>query len=120
MIRNTSTFPRPWNTLTVSQPVNVWNPGNDLHVLAPIRSTILETSKYFTVVWELHLMNMEDWIWLLKAEHTTKISVSSDTIIIATNFDLAAWPACDSNLVSASSWDESRSVRRSATLDENG
>ena len=46
MIWNTSTFPRLWNALTVSQPVNERYPGNDLHVLAPIRSTILETSKY--------------------------------------------------------------------------
>ena len=119
MIRNTSTFPRPWNALTVSQPVNAWNPGNDLHVLAAIRSPILETSKYFTLVWELHLMNMEDGIKLLKAKHSNKISVSSDTIITATNFDLAAWAACSSNLASASSWDESWSVRRSTTPDDN-
>ena len=69
---------------------NTWRPSNDLHVLAPIRSTILETSKYFTLVWELHLMNMEDGIKLLKAKHSTKTSVSSDTIITATNFDLVA------------------------------
>ena len=35
-------------------------------------------------------MNMEDGIKLLKAKHSTKISVSSETIITATNFDLAA------------------------------
>ena len=35
-------------------------------------------------------MNMEDGIKLLKAKYSTKISVSSDTIITATNFDLAA------------------------------
>ena len=34
-------------------------------------------------------MNMEDGIKLLKAKHSTKTSVSSDTIITATNFDLA-------------------------------
>ena len=76
--------------LSLSQPVNAWNPGNDLHVLAPIGSTILETSKYFTLVWGLHLMNMEDGIKLLKAKHSTKRSVSSDTIITDKNFDLAA------------------------------
>ena len=77
-----------------------WNPGNDLHLLALIRSTILETAKYFTLVWELHLMKMRDGIKLLKAKHSTNTSVSSDTIITATNFDLAA---CNSNLVFTSS-----------------
>ena len=43
----------------------------------------LETSKYFTLAWELHLMNMEDGIKLSKVKHSTKTSVSSD-------FDLAA------------------------------
>ena len=90
------------------------------YLLQFARLSLKHWSKYFTIVWELHLMNMEDCIWLLKAKHTTKTSVSSDTIITATNFDLAAWAACDSNLVSASSWDKSRSVRRSTTLDENG
>ena len=82
-------------------PVRItWNPGNDLHLLALIRSTILETAKYFSLVWELHLMKMRDGIKLLKAKHSTKTSVSSDTIITATNFDLAA---CNSNLVFTSS-----------------
>ena len=64
-------------------------------------------------------MNMEDGIKLLKAKHSTKRSVSSDTIITDTNFDLAAWAACNSYLMSASSLDESRFVRRSTTPDDN-
>ena len=47
---------------------NTWRSSNDLHVLAPIRSTILKTSKYFTLVWKLHLMNMEDGIRFLKGK----------------------------------------------------
>ena len=74
------------NCVTASE----WNPGYGLHVRAPIRSSILEACKYFTLVWELHLMNMEDRIKLLKAKHNIKISVSSETIITATNFDLTA------------------------------
>jgi len=118
-IRYPTTFPRPAKALTVSQPENARKPDSDLHTIAPTLSTILETSMYLTLVYKPHLMNTEEGIKLLKAERSTKTSVSSDTMTTEANLDLAAWSECKSIRVSASSWVDSSSLIGCTTPDDN-
>ena len=105
-----ATFPHPAKALALSQPENAWKPSSDLHTLAPMLSTTLETSLYLTLVCEPHLINIEEGTKLLKVKRSTRTSVSSDTMTTEANFNQAAWTACKRIWVSASSWVNSSSL----------